>query len=30
MDIIVAEARKGDQEITLEDVEAELKADGRI
>ncbi len=30
MDIIIAEARKDDEKITLEDLEEQLKAEGRL
>ncbi len=30
MDIIIAEARKGDEKITLEELERQLKAEGRL
>lgn len=30
MDIIIAEARKGDEKITLEDLQSQLKAEGRL
>ena len=30
MDVIVAEARKGDEKISLEDLESQLKAEGRL
>jgi hypothetical protein len=30
MDIIIAEARKGDEKVTLEDLESQLKAEGRL
>jgi nitrogen regulatory protein PII len=30
MDVIVAEARKGDEKIWLEDLESQLKAEGRL
>ncbi len=30
MDIIIAEARKGDEKITLEELEIQLKAEGRL
>lgn len=30
MDIIIAEARKDDEKITLEELESQLKAEGRL
>jgi len=30
MDIIIAEARKGDEKITLENLQSQLKAEGRL
>ena len=30
MDVIVAEARKGDEKISLKDLESQLKAEGRL
>jgi hypothetical protein len=30
MDIIIAEARKGDEKISLEELESQLKAEGRL